>query len=65
MTGVIEPASEAVVDAVLTARRTLVAVSEQSLGGAAEETALAQYRALVVLASRGSRRIVDPARALG
>jgi hypothetical protein len=65
MTGVIEPASEAVVDAVLTASRTLVAVSEQSLGGAAEETALAQYRALVVLASRGSRRMADLAGAPG
>ncbi|HTW11869.1 MAG TPA: MarR family transcriptional regulator, partial [Solirubrobacteraceae bacterium] len=54
-----------VVDAVLTASRTLVAVAEQSLGAAAEETTLAQYRALVVLASRGSQRLVDLARALG
>lgn len=58
-------ASEAVVDAVLTASRTFVAVSEQSLGGAAEETTLAQYRALVVLASRGAQRMVDLAGALG
>jgi DNA-binding MarR family transcriptional regulator len=55
---------EAVVDAVLTASRTLVAVAEQSLGAAAEETTLAQYRALVVLASRGPQRMVDLARAL-
>jgi DNA-binding MarR family transcriptional regulator len=54
-----------VVDAVLTASRTLVAVAEQSLGAAAEETTLAQYRALVVLASRGPQRLVDLARALG
>jgi DNA-binding MarR family transcriptional regulator len=54
----------AVVDAVLTASRTLVAVAEQSLGAAAEETTLAQYRALVVLASRGPQRLVDLARAL-
>jgi hypothetical protein len=40
----------AVVDAVLTASRTLVAVSTQSLGAAAEHTTIAQYRMLVVLA---------------
>jgi DNA-binding MarR family transcriptional regulator len=55
---------DAVVDAVLTASRTLIAVAEQSLGSAAEETTLAQYRALVVLASRGPQRVVDLARAL-
>jgi DNA-binding MarR family transcriptional regulator len=55
---------EAIVDAVLTASRTLVAVAEQSLGASAEETTLAQYRALVVLASRGPQRVVDLARAL-
>jgi len=55
---------EAVLDAVLTASRTLVAVAERSLGAAAEETTLAQYRALVVLASRGPQRMVDLARAL-
>jgi hypothetical protein len=65
MTGVIEPASETVVDAVLTVSRTLVAVSEQSLGGAAEETTLAQYRTPAVLASRRSQRIANLARALG
>lgn len=55
---------DAVLDAVLTASRTLVAVAERSLGAAAEETTLAQYRALVVLASRGPQRLVDLARAL-
>ena len=59
-----ETAAEAVVDAVLTASRTMVAVAERSLGTAAEETTLAQYRALVVLASHGSQRMVDLARAL-
>ncbi len=59
-----EDAEDAVVDAVLTASRTLVAVAERSLGAAAEETTLAQYRALVVLASRGPQRMVDLARAL-
>jgi DNA-binding MarR family transcriptional regulator len=55
---------EAVVDAVLTASRTLIAVATQSLGAAAEETTIAQYRALVVLASRGPQRLVDLASAL-
>jgi DNA-binding MarR family transcriptional regulator len=54
-----------VIDAVLTASRTLVAVATQSLGTAAEETTLAQYRALVVLASRGPQRMVGLAAALG
>jgi len=54
----------AVVDAVLTASRTLVAVSTPSLGAAAEHTTTAQYRMLVVLASRGSQRMTDLAAAL-
>lgn len=57
-------ADEAVVDAVLTASRTLVAVAARSLGAAAEDTTLAQYRALVVLASRGPQRMGDLAEAL-
>ncbi|MGH3120817.1 MAG: MarR family winged helix-turn-helix transcriptional regulator [Streptosporangiaceae bacterium] len=59
-----DPGDEAVVDAVLTASRTLIAVATQSLGAAAEETTIAQYRALVVLASRGPQRLVDLAGAL-
>ena len=51
-------------DAVLTASRTLVAVATQSLGAAAEDTTIAQYRALVVLASRGPQRMTDLAGAL-
>jgi hypothetical protein len=50
-------ADPAAVDAVLTASRAMVAVATRSLGAAAEETTIAQYRALVVLASRGPRRI--------
>src|ERR1700744_5254074 len=45
------------VDAVLTASRSLVAVATRSLGAAAEETTIAQYRALVGLASRGPQRL--------
>jgi DNA-binding MarR family transcriptional regulator len=57
-------ADEETVDAVLTASRTMVAVATRSLGAAAEETTIAQYRALVVLASRGPQRLVDLAGAL-
>jgi DNA-binding MarR family transcriptional regulator len=57
-------ADPAAVDAVLTASRSMVAVATRSLGAAAEETTIAQYRALVVLASRGPRRIADLAEAL-
>jgi DNA-binding MarR family transcriptional regulator len=63
MTG--QAVDEAAVDAVLTASRTMVAVATRSLGAAAEETTIAQYRALVVLASRGPRRMADLAAALG
>jgi len=58
------PADDAVVDAVLSASRSLIAVATRSLGAAAEETTLAQYRALVVLASRGPQRVTDLAAAL-
>jgi len=55
---------EDALEAVLTASRTLVAVATKSLGAAEEETTTAQYRALVVLASRGPQRLVDLAGAL-
>ena len=58
-------ADEAAVDAVLLASRSLIAIATQSLGQAAEDTTLAQYRALVVLASRGPQRMSDLAQALG
>ena len=48
-----------VVDDVLTASRAFVAVATRSLGAAADDTTLAQYRALVVLASRGPQRVGD------
>ena len=54
----------AAVDAVLTASRSLIAVATRSLGAAAEETTIAQYRALVVLASRGPQRMAGLAAAL-
>ncbi len=51
-------------DAVLTASRVLVAVAARSLAEE-ESISLPQYRALVVLASRGPQRPVDLAEALG
>lgn len=42
----------------------MVAVATRSLGAAAEETTIAQYRTLVVLASRGPQRLVDLAAVL-
>src|SRR4051794_17651411 len=53
-----------VVDAVVGASRALVGIAARSLGAAGEEVTLAQYRALVVLASRGPQRVVDLARVL-
>jgi DNA-binding MarR family transcriptional regulator len=58
------PVDASAVDAVLTASRSLVAVATRSLGAAAEETTIAQYRALVVLASQGPQRMAGLALAL-
>lgn len=51
-----EPPDAAVVDAVLLASRVLVAVAARSLATAPTDITLPQYRALVVLASRGPQR---------
>ena len=48
----------------MTASRVLVAIAARSLAAAGEVT-LPQYRALVVLASRGPQRAVDLAGVLG
>jgi DNA-binding MarR family transcriptional regulator len=53
-----------VVEEALTATRALIALSTRSLGVLAEDLSAAQYRALVVLASRGPQRMVDLAHAL-
>lgn len=53
-----------VVDSVLGASRALVGVAARSLGAAEEEVTLPQYRALVLLASCGPRRVLDLAQAL-
>jgi DNA-binding MarR family transcriptional regulator len=49
--------TEDVVDAVLNASRVLVAIAARSLADAGEEVTLTQYRALVVLASRGAQGV--------
>lgn len=54
-----------VVDAVVTASRAMIAVAVRSLSGLAEDITIAQYRTLVVLASRGPQRMADLAELLG
>jgi DNA-binding MarR family transcriptional regulator len=56
---------DAVVDAVLRASRVLVSVAARSLAAVDQEVTLPQYRALVVLASRGPQRPSELAEALG
>jgi len=58
-------APDAVVDAVLSASRVLVAVAARSLADVAEEVTLTQYRTLVVLASRGPQNLAGLAEAVG
>jgi DNA-binding MarR family transcriptional regulator len=53
-----------VVDAVLRASRVLVAVAVRSLAAVDHDVTLPQYRALVVLASRGPQRPTELADAL-
>jgi DNA-binding MarR family transcriptional regulator len=53
-----------VVDAVLRASRVLVAVAARSLAAVDHDVTLPQYRALVVLASRGPQRPTELAEAL-
>ena len=47
------------VDAVVFASRALVAIAARSLAAAPEDISLPQYRALVVLVSRGPQRVGD------
>ncbi len=54
-----------VVDAVLRASRVLVSVVARSLAGVADKVTLPQYRALVVIASRGPQNASALAEALG
>lgn len=54
----------AVVEAVIGASRVLVAVAARSLAEVAEEVTLPQFRALVVLVSRGPQRVASLAESL-
>lgn len=56
--------SEEFVDAVLAASRALVAVAARSLAAVDGDITLPQYRALVVMASRGPQRVAELATAL-
>ncbi len=56
---------EQVTDALLTASRALVAVAARSLAAVDADVTLPQYRALVVLAEHGTRRVGELAEALG
>jgi DNA-binding MarR family transcriptional regulator len=51
--------NEDVLDALLSASRVMVSLAARSLADIDSEVTLPQYRALVVLASRGPQRIVD------
>lgn len=56
---------DALADAVLTASRLLVAVSARSIAAVDDSISLAQFRLLVVLSSRGRRKVTELAEALG
>jgi DNA-binding MarR family transcriptional regulator len=55
---------DAIVDAVLSASRVLVAIAARSLADAGEEVTLTQYRSLVILASRGPQSMAVLAEAV-
>lgn len=52
-------------DAVLSASRVLVSLAARSLSDITDEVTLAQYRTLVVLASRGPQNLANLAEAIG
>lgn len=58
------PLRDAVVEAVLGASRVLVGMAAESLAEVAEDVTLPQYRALVVLASKGPQRVASLAEEL-
>ncbi|MDQ6783193.1 MAG: MarR family transcriptional regulator [Actinomycetota bacterium] len=59
-----EPEDRELVDAFIAASRALVAVAARSLADLDDDVTLAQYRALVVLRTRGPQRAADLAVAL-
>lgn len=65
MTDAADDEVDALVDAVLTASRLLVAVSARSIAAVNDTISLAQFRLLVVLATRGQQKVTELAEALG
>lgn len=61
----VEDDIDALTDAVLTASRLLVAVSARSITAVDDSISLAQFRLLVVLSTRGHRKVMELAEALG
>lgn len=59
MASAVEGGAEPLTEAMLTASRVLVAVSARSLHDVEDRVTLPQFRALVVLASRGSMRLTS------
>jgi len=57
--------SDELVDAVLRSSRALVAVAARSIAQVDDAVTLPQYRALIVLAAHGPRRVTDLADELG
>lgn len=53
------PSPTSLVDAVLSLSRVFVAIAARSLADTADDVTLAQYRTLIVLASRGPQRLSD------
>jgi len=60
-----QPTSRGLIDGFIAASRALVAVAARSLAVLDEDNTLPQYRALIVLGTRGPQRAVDLAVALG
>lgn len=54
-----DPDDQVLVDAFVAASRALVAVAARSLADLGEEVTLSQYRALLVLRTRGAQRAAD------
>ena len=65
MTTTTDVGLDEVLDAILTASRSLVAISAQSIASVAEDVDLMQFRILVVLASHGGCSLSDVSAALG
>lgn len=60
-----DPGTPEVLDALLSAGRALVAVAARSLANLDSDVTLPQFRALMVLATRGPQRVVDISAELG